>query len=90
MLKLPIEEFIEEIKAEISSYEDLGEEKALEWEKKFLQLSEADLINKKICKNTGGNCIITIADESELFQYADNYWASIDSDEENKYWEGFK
>ncbi|HOQ16060.1 MAG TPA: hypothetical protein PLL17_02490 [Defluviitaleaceae bacterium] len=87
MLKIPIEDFIEEIKAEIMSYEELGEKKALEWEKNFISLiHEKDKLIKNI-EEENGKKYYCLEDESELFRIVDMYLAAVDSGEEKEYWE---
>jgi hydroxylamine reductase (hybrid-cluster protein) len=87
MLKMDVEDFIEEIKFEIISTEELGEGKAIEWELKFRELLKLNKVS--IAKEVKGKSIVSIKDESTLFSYADNYWAAIDSGEEEQYWHRF-
>ncbi|HOA81633.1 MAG TPA: hypothetical protein PKK61_11325 [Defluviitaleaceae bacterium] len=87
MLKIPLEDFVEEIKSEIIGYEELGEEKAREWENKFLSLvNEAKSVTKNIEEEDGKKYYL-LEDESEIFRIVDMYLAAVDTGEEKEYWE---
>lgn len=85
MIKMPIEDFIEEVKAEIVGYEELGEEKALQWEKNFLSLVNSG--KKQNIEDKKGKKFYILEDEAELFKIVDMYLAAVDSGEEKEYWE---
>jgi propanediol dehydratase large subunit len=87
MVKMPLEDFVEEIKSEIIGYEELGEEKALEWEKKFLSLVNRGNKSKPKIEVKNGKNLYLLEDESEIFKIVDMYLAAVDSDEEKDYWE---
>lgn len=87
MIKLDVEEFIEEIKAEMYGYEEIDEELIELWEKKF-----RDYIKEKKAKKNRINYktnSILIKDESELFDIVDNYLAAIVNDEMDQYWANY-
>ena len=80
MIKLPINEFIFEVKEEILSYEELGEKKADEWEN----------IKKKYVKGNGEKKFYEIKDESVIFEIADEYYDSVLQKKEDLYWSKFQ
>ncbi len=86
MLKMPMEEFIEEVKAEIGGYEELGEAKATEWEQRFLAWINNPKSKKKNVEEVKGKRIYVLEDESDLFQIADAYFAAVDAEQEEEYW----
>jgi hypothetical protein len=86
MIKMPIEEFLEEVKAEIIGYEELGEEKAKEWEQHFLGWLNNGTKNKKNIEEKNGEKVYIMKDESELFKIVDMYLAAVDAGEEQDYW----
>ncbi|NLK21125.1 MAG: hypothetical protein GX308_03330 [Epulopiscium sp.] len=90
MIKMLLEDFIEEIKAEIVGYEELGEEKALQWEKDFLSLSKKSRKLEQNIEEKDGKKYYILKDESELFKIADMYLAAVDSGEEKDYWENWR
>ena len=90
MFKISILDLIEEVKAEIVGYEELGEEKALEWEKKFRAIVEQPKYKKAHIKESNGEKHFELKDESDVFAMADNYFASIEANEEEKYWNSFR
>ncbi|WP_250278293.1 hypothetical protein [[Clostridium] colinum] len=90
MIKLDIEDFIFEVKDEILSYEELGEEHAKKWEERFLAWLKDDKIKKKNLKVEKGNTFYLIDDESEIFDIADEYYYAVDSNNIEEYWEKFQ
>lgn len=87
MIKLDVEEFLEEVKAEMYGYEEIDEELIELWEKKF-----RDYIKEKKAKKNRINYktnSILIKDESELFDIVDNYLAAIVNDEMDQYWANY-
>ena len=87
MIKMPIEDFVEEVKAEIVGYEELGEEKALQWETKFLSLVNSGEKLRKNIESKNGKKFYILEDEAELFKIVDMYLAAVDQGEEKEYWE---
>ena len=90
MIKLEIEEFIFEVKDEILSYEELGEEYADRWEQEFLAWLKNDKIKKKNVKIDKGNTYFLIDDESEIFDIADEYYYAVDANKIDEYWKKFQ
>lgn len=88
MLKITVEDFIEEIQQEIIGYEELGEEKAKNWVEKFLNILKSKKL--KIIKEEQDKKYIYLKDETELFAYVDNYLVALNYNEEEKYWNGIK
>ncbi|WP_341878026.1 hypothetical protein [Defluviitalea saccharophila] len=86
MVKMPLEDFIEEVKSEIIGYEELGEEKALEWEQKFLSLVNDKSKSVPQIEVKDGKKFYQLEDESEIFKIVDMYLAAADSGEEQDYW----
>lgn len=87
MIKLELEEFLFEIKDEILSYEEFGENAANKWEEKFLEFIK----NKKIknIKNENGKTYYLIDDESDIFDMADEYIYALEQNKEEEYWKNF-
>nr|WP_317359133.1 hypothetical protein [uncultured Tyzzerella sp.] len=90
MIKLEIDEFIFEVKDEILSYEELGEEYANKWEQSFLHWLKNDKIKKKNVKIEKGNTYYLIDDESEIFDIADEYYYAVDANKIDEYWKKFQ
>ena len=86
MLKISIEDLIEEVKAEILCYED--EDVAVIWEKKFTEFLKKSGRKKPYIKHVAQKTYYIAKDESEIFALADNYVAALNSGEEEKYWKG--
>ncbi|GKX30839.1 hypothetical protein SH1V18_33190 [Vallitalea longa] len=89
MIKLEMEEFIEEIKAEMYGYEEIEESQINEWESKFRAFIMQE--NKKKTKNNrikfGPNSIIIeLKDETDIFKIADKYLVAVVNNEVDKYW----
>ena len=87
MLKILIEDLIEEVQAEILCYED--EDVAKIWVTKFTEIVEKYGERKPYIKRKGNKTYYVAKDESEIFSMADNYVASLESGQEDEYWKGF-
>lgn len=89
MIKLEIEEFIEEIKAEMYGYEEIEENIINEWESKF-QLYLKDIKSKKTkndkIKIKSNSIIIELKDETDIFKIVDKFLAAVVNEELDKYW----
>lgn len=90
MIKLEIEEFIFEVKDEILSYEELGQQGADKWEQGFLNWLNNDKIKKKNVKTEKGQTFYLIDDESEIFDIADEYCYAVEQNSVQQYWDKFQ
>ena len=90
MIKLEIEEFIFEVKDEILSYEELGEEYANKWEQDFFKWLNNDKIKKKNIKIQNNQTFYLIDDESEVFDIADKYYYAVEENKIEEYWKNFQ
>ena len=89
-MKIDIEDFIFEVKDEISCYEEYGKKQADKWEEGFINWLGNNKIKKKNIKKEGEKVFYTIDDESEIFDIADEYISSIEEDNEENYWKDFQ
>ena len=87
MLKMSLKDFVEEVKTEIICANELGEERAKEWEIKFLEVANSN--KSKIAKKEKNGIVIYIRDESDVFGYADNYWTALEQKSLDEYWAKF-
>lgn len=85
MIKMPIEDFIYEIKEEMACYADIGTEGADKWEAKFRERI-ASKGKKKNIVASGDKLFYTVGDESEIFDIADEYLDAIENGREAEYW----
>ena len=89
MIKLEIEEFVEEVKAEMYGYEEIEDSQINDWENKFREWVKKES-GKKIKNNRiklGPNSIIIeLKDETDIFQIADKYLVAVVNNEVDKYW----
>ncbi len=90
MFKITIEDLLAEVKEEMMCYEELGEEAATRWEKRFLLWLHNDKIKKPSIKQEKGKTYYTLQDEADLFSIIDHYWAAIENNEEDVYWNKFQ
>jgi len=90
VIKLSVEDFVFEVKEEILSYEDLGEEKAAQWEKDFLRWLENTKIKKKNIKEKENKKFYLIKDESQIFDIVDEYFDAVEQKREKEYWKKFQ
>lgn len=93
MLKLELEEFVEEVKAELYGYEEIEEAQIEDFEKhlrNWVEGKKKSKPNKNDRIKFGPNSIIiTLKDESELFKIADRYLAAVVDGEIQQYWENW-
>ncbi|MDR2940174.1 MAG: hypothetical protein LBV08_07635 [Clostridiales bacterium] len=81
MFTIPVEEFLEEVKAELYCYEEIGDDKISFWEETFMQkLKSLKTVKIK-------NDEIILKDENDLFEIADGFYSAIINKEEEKYWQ---
>lgn len=90
MIKLSIEDFLFEVKDEILSYEELGKQKAEEWEKNFMSWLNNSKIKKNNIKLINGSYFYILKDESDIFDIADKYYFAIEQNKEDEYWKNFQ
>jgi hypothetical protein len=86
MLEIPLEEFIEEIKAEITLVE---EDLAMGWELDFCKLIEEKKLSDELYAEGDGKQWIKLKDESDLFGLADAYIEAIETNRLDEYWKRF-
>lgn len=89
MIRLNIDDFIFEVKDEISCYEDIGTEGADKWEADFRKWLESDKKKKNIFKK-GDKLQYAIGDESEVFDIADEYMQALEENKIKEYWDNFQ
>lgn len=85
MLKLTYDEFVEEVKAEMYGYEEIGETNIAKW---FESLNNFVKAKKKSTIFTYKGEVIEVAlkDESDLFMIVDRYLAAVVNEELDKYY----
>lgn len=89
MIRLDIEDFIFEVKDEMSCYEDIGFDGADKWEISFRKWLESDKKKTNIIKK-GDKLQYTISDESEIFDIADEYLNALEKNKIDEYWRNFQ
>lgn len=90
MIKLELEDFIYEIKEEMECYAEIGKEGADKWEEKFRNwLDNPKVKHSNVTKN-GDKVMYSVADESEIFDIADEYLTAIENNSEAEYWKKFQ
>lgn len=85
MLRLGYDEFIEEVKAEMYGYEEIGEVNVTKW---LDTLNEFVKAKKKstIFTYKGEAVEVVLKDEADLFMIVDRYLAAVVNEELNKYY----
>lgn len=90
MIKMKVDELVFEMKEEMICYEQLGEEKAAQWERNFyLWLENKNIKNKNIIQKNGIS-FYCIEDESVIFDMADEYLEAVENGREDEYWKNFR
>ena len=85
MLKLAYDEFVEEVKAEMYGYEEIGETNIAKW---FDTLNDYVIAKKKSTIFTYKGDVVEVAlkDESDLFMIVDRYLAAVVNEDLDKYY----
>lgn len=88
MIKLEMEEFIEEIKAEMYGYEEIEESMINDWESRFrawlIKVKDKKIKNDRI--KCGPNSIkVELKDETDIFKIVDKYLVAVAHNEIDKY-----
>ncbi len=94
MLKMELEEFVEEVKAEMYGYEEIQEAQIVDFEKRFRAWVENKKAQGKKNKNdrikfSPNSITIMLKDESDLFKIVDRYLAAVVDEEIKQYWENW-
>ncbi len=89
MIKIDIEDFIFEVKDEISCYEEIGIEGAEKWEADFRKWLESSKKKKNVIKK-GDKIMFAVGDESEIFDIADEYLQALEENKLEEYWNSFQ
>lgn len=89
-MKIEINEFIEQVKDEITCYEELGENGAEKWEVEFNSWLKNNSKNKSdsICSEKG-NMFYIASDESDIMEIADSYYDAVLEGNVSNYWKTF-
>lgn len=88
-MELELEEFLEEIKIEMSGYEEIDEALINGWETKVKTIIEEEGTKLKGLIKKGGRYYISLEDETDIFRVVDRYFAAIDNEEIEAYWDDF-
>ena len=89
MIKMDIDDFIYEIKEELICYEEIGESGAEIWEQGFRKWLQGPA-KKPNVYGSGDKAKFCIADESEIFDIADEYLEAVEKGNIDEYWKKFK
>lgn len=89
MIKLDIEDFIFEVKDELSCYEEIGSEGADKWEEGFRKWLISPVKKENISKK-GDRLMYGLGDESEIFDIADEYLKAVEENSIDNYWKIFQ
>lgn len=89
MIKLDIEDFIFEVKDEMSCYEEIGTKGADLWETAFRNWLKEGKNQENVIKK-GDKIMFALGDESEIFDIADEYLNALENNKVEEYWKKFK
>ena len=88
MIKLEVNEFIDEVREELRCYDEIGDKGADNWVEGFKTWLKSSK-SKNIVKSAD-KVYYQISDESEIFDIADEYLAAVEENSVEKYWKTFK
>lgn len=90
MEKWDLDDYLEEIKFEMTQYEELTKEVILEWENKAREWALSNNDNKRIFVKNKDDISIMVKDEDIMHNIALQFYNSYIKGEEEKYWKKFK
>ncbi|MFP4697898.1 MAG: hypothetical protein ACLFMO_04235 [Eubacteriales bacterium] len=88
-MKLLLEDFLEEVKLEMTGYEEIDEDLIKNWECRAKDWVYLNIGKKNRIIKENNSIYVEIDDESEIFKVVDRYFSAIDNNETEKYWQGF-
>lgn len=90
MIEIDFEDFVEEIKYQMTEYEELDETTILEWEKKLRKWIKEN--RDKKCFHVKSKDVITVflKDEDETYELAEKYHKAYKSNKVDEYWKKLK
>jgi len=86
MFALSKVDFIEEVKAEMAGYEEIGQDNINLWVERCKQYLAKKKLKDKRVQVKGDQVTIKLDDESELFKIVDKYLAAIENEDLDAYW----
>ena len=83
------EDFVEEVKFQMTEYDDLTEEIILDWEERVREWIMANADGKKIKVKSEDEIYVMISDEQIMYDIALRFHNAVRKGEEEKYWDNF-
>lgn len=90
MEKWDIEDFLEEVKFQMTEYESLTEEIILDWEKKARNWINSNADGKHIIYKSEDDILITVKDENIMYDIALRFNNAFRKAKLEEYWKNFK
>jgi hypothetical protein len=90
MFKISLEDFKEEIKAEMYGYEEIEESLIEKWFNVFNEYIDEKKDKKNRISYKANSVTINLKDESDIFKIVDNFFAAVENEELENYWSSFQ
>jgi hypothetical protein len=89
-MELDLEDFLEEVKFQMTEYDRLEKEIILDWEAKARQWVETHKDKKYITYKAKDDIQIKIKDEDIMFDIALKFYQAVKKDQIQEYWKTFQ
>lgn len=90
MIEIDFEDFIEEVKFQLTEYEELEEEVILDWEKKMRAWILNHTDKKAFRIKSKDDICIYLKDEDEMYDIANQYYTALKNTKDKDYWKHLK
>ena len=89
MMELDLEDFIEEIKFQMTEYDELQKETILDWEDRFMKWVDLHGSKNKKLTKSGDGFLIKIKNEDLMEEIAGKFYDSYKNQKVDYYWKTF-
>lgn len=89
-MELDFEDFIEEVKFQMTEYDILEEETILAWEEKVREWVKRHSDKKYLWVKAEDDIFVKIKDEDVMFEIARKYYQAVKNNQEADYWKRFQ
>lgn len=90
MIEIDFEDFVEEVKFQLTEYEDLEEKIILDWETKMRDWITRHNDKKAFHVKSKDDVRIFLKDEDEMYDIANQYYMALHNKKDRDYWKHLK
>lgn len=87
-MEMDLEDYLEEVKFQMTEYDILDEKRILGWEKQARKWVAAHKTNPRIHYRSGEDIWVTVKSEEDLEKTAEKFSQAVKKEQTEKYWKG--